>query len=192
MKTARIHRLGPPDIIVIDDVPRLSAFAGQILVRVANAGVGPWDPLIREGKSVVSSPLPITLGSDLAGVVDTVGPGVTQFKPGDEVYAVTDPQFIGGYSELALASARMIVRKPQSLSFAEAASVPVVAVTGRQMLFDYAMRPKGKVCSSTVRAETWADMQCSSPAKPAYASSPRLHPLIRNTCRSLGRTPWPG
>ena len=138
MKAARIHGFGPPDVIVLDDLPRPSPLSDQVVVRVASAGVGPWDALIREQKSAVSSPLPITLGSDLAGVIDTLGPGVTQFKPGDQVYGVTNPQFIGAYSELALASARMIARKPESLSFTEAASVPVVAVTAWQMLFEYA------------------------------------------------------
>ena len=144
MRAARIHRFGPPDVIVLDELPRPSPLSHQVLVRVVSAGVGPWDALIREQKSVVKSPLPIILGSDLAGVVDSVGPGVDQFKPGDEIYGVTNPQFIGAYSELALASAGMIARKPESLSFTEAASVPVVAVTAWQMLFDYANATRGQ------------------------------------------------
>ncbi|MBV8865492.1 MAG: hypothetical protein JO210_08875, partial [Acidobacteriaceae bacterium] len=71
MKAARIHGFGPPDVIVLDDLPRPSPLSDQVVVRVASAGVGPWDALIREQKSAVSSPLPITLGSDLAGVIDT-------------------------------------------------------------------------------------------------------------------------
>jgi len=138
MKAARIHRFGPPDVIVMDELPRPAPGQGEVSVRVANAGVGPWDALIRENKSVVSSPLPVILGSDLSGVVEAVGPGVTQFQPGDEVYGVTNPQFIGAYAEVALASANMIARKPPSLSFSEAASAPVVAVTAWQMLFDHA------------------------------------------------------
>ena len=116
-------------------VPSLSA---------ASAGVAPWDALIRENKSVVDAPLPLILGSDLSGVVEAVGPGVTQFQPGDEIYGVTDPQFIGAYAELALASANMIARKPASLSFCDAASAPVVAVTAWQMLFDYAKASSGQ------------------------------------------------
>jgi NADPH:quinone reductase-like Zn-dependent oxidoreductase len=129
MKAARIHRFGSPDVIVIDDLPRPTPGGGQVPVRVASAGVGPWDALIREGKSVVNSPLPLILGSDLSGVIEAVGAGVTEFKPGDEVYGVTNPEFIGAYADFALASAKMIARKPASLTFSEAASVPVVVVT---------------------------------------------------------------
>ena len=80
MRAARIHRFGPPSVIVIDDVSRPVPGHGEILVRVAAAGVGPWDALIREGKSKVSPPPPLTLGSDLSGVVEAVGPGVTGFN----------------------------------------------------------------------------------------------------------------
>jgi NADPH:quinone reductase-like Zn-dependent oxidoreductase len=67
MKAARIHRFGPPDVIVIDDVPRPDPASNEIVLRVAAAGVGPWDALIRKKKSVVNVQLPIILGSDLAG-----------------------------------------------------------------------------------------------------------------------------
>lgn len=72
MRAVRIHRFGPPDVIRIDDVSRPTAGRGEVLVRVASAGVGPWDAWIREHKSVVSVELPITLGSDLAGIVEAV------------------------------------------------------------------------------------------------------------------------
>src|SRR5438128_1227842 len=138
MKAARIHSFGGPDVIVVEDVPRPVPSAGELLVRVAAAGVGPWDALIREGKSKVSPPPPLTLGSDLSGVVEETGPSVSQFKKGDEVYGVTNPQFVGAQAEYAVASATMIARKPLRLSHLEAASAPVVAVTAWQMLHDYA------------------------------------------------------
>ena len=106
MKAARIHRFGPPDVIVLEDVPRPSPDLDQVLIRVAAAGVGPWDALIREQKSVVSVPLPLTLGSDIAGVVDTVGSSVHNVQPGDAVYGATNPQFVGGYAEYALVICR--------------------------------------------------------------------------------------
>lgn len=146
MKAARIHRFGPPDVIELDDVPRPSPDPDQVLVRVAAAGVGPWDALIREQKSVVNVPLPLTLGSDISGIVESVGSNVHHLKPGDEVYGATNPQFIGGYPEYALASVNMIAEKPRSLSFLEAASAPVVAVTAWQMLFDYARSEPAKAC----------------------------------------------
>jgi NADPH:quinone reductase-like Zn-dependent oxidoreductase len=144
MKAARIHRFGPPETIVIDDLPLPAPGAGELLVRTAVAGVGPWDALIREKESVVDVALPIILGSDLAGTVEAVGSGVTDFRPGDAVYGVTNKNFCGAYAEYALASAEMMALKPNSLNFAEAASAPVVAVTAWQMLFEYAQLNAGQ------------------------------------------------
>jgi NADPH:quinone reductase-like Zn-dependent oxidoreductase len=144
MRAARIHKFGPPDVITIDEIPRPIPGDGEILVRVAAAGVGPWDALFRTGKLAVKSPLPLILGSDLSGVIEAVGPSVSAFKAGDAVYGLTNPDFIGAYTEYALASAAMMARKPQELSHIEAASVPVVAVTAWQMLFDYAHAKPGQ------------------------------------------------
>jgi NADPH:quinone reductase-like Zn-dependent oxidoreductase len=143
MKAVRIHRFGPPEVIVVEDIPRPSPAGGEVLVRVAAAGVGPWDALIREGKSKVSPQPPMTLGSDLSGVVDAVGPDVTQFAIGDEVYGVTNPQFCGAQAEFAVALAGMIAPKPPRLNHLEAASAPVIAVTAWQMLFEYAKAKEG-------------------------------------------------
>ena len=144
MKAGRIHYFGPPSAIAIDEIARPTPEEGALVVRVVAAGVGPWDALIREGKSVVQPPLPTILGSDLAGIVDSVGRGVTEFKPGDEVFGVTNKQFCGAYAEYAVASAQMIAAKPRSLSFVKAAAVPVVGVTAYQMLFDYAQMKAGQ------------------------------------------------
>jgi NADPH:quinone reductase-like Zn-dependent oxidoreductase len=144
MKAGRIHRFGPPDVIVIEDVPKPTPSAGEILVRVAAAGVGPWDALIREGKSRVSPQPPLILGSDLSGVVEGFGAGVNRFNRGDELYGVTNPRFCGAYAEYALAKSSMVARKPTRLSHLEAVSVPVVAVTAWQMLFEYAQLQAGQ------------------------------------------------
>src|SRR5262245_39730784 len=141
MKAARIHRFGPPDVIRVEELPRPSPATGEVLVRVTAAGVAPWDALIRKGQSKVSGPPPLTLGSDLSGVVEAVGADVTLFKIGDEVYGVTNPQFVGANAEYAIASAAMVALKPKRLTNLEAASIPVVAVTAWQMLFEYA-RPE--------------------------------------------------
>ena len=117
---------------------------GDVLVRVMAAGVAPWDAIIREGKSKVSPQPPLTLGSDLSGAVEKVGPGVTDFAPADEVYGVTNPQFCGAQAEFAVAAAGMVARKPQSLNYLEAASAPVIAVTAWQMLFQYAQAMRGQ------------------------------------------------
>lgn len=138
MKAERIVQFGPPNVILNTDVARPVPQAGQLLVRVEAAGVEPWDALIREGKSAIPQPLPLTLGSDVSGIVESVGAGVSGFQIGDEIYGVTNQQFTGAYAEYALAIGGMVARKPKVLSFIEAASVPVVAVTAWQMLFDYA------------------------------------------------------
>ena len=144
MKAARVLRYGPPSVIEIDDVPRPSPGRGQLLVRVEAAGVGNWDALFREGKSKLE-PLPIILGSDISGTVEALGEDVSGFKPGDEVYGSTNPQFSGGQAEYAVPMAAMIAPKPKTLNFIEAASVPVVAVTAWQMLFEYADAVAGQI-----------------------------------------------
>jgi len=144
MRAVRIHRFGAPDVVVLEEIPVPQPGAGEVLVRVAAAGVAPWDAIIREGHSKVSPQPPLTLGSDLAGVVESVGPKVSDFKPGDEIYGVTNPQFCGAQAEYAVAAAGMIAPKPVGLSFLEAASAPVVAVTAWQMLFEYAEAKRGQ------------------------------------------------
>ncbi len=177
MKAGRIHSFGPPNAIVIDEMSCPTPEEGELVVRVAAAGVGPWDALIREGKSVVQVSLPIILGSDLAGIVDSVGAGVAPFKPGDEVFGVTNKQFCGAYAEYAVASAQMVAAKPRSLSFVDAASVPVVAVTAYQMLFDYAQMKAsqavlihgaaGNVGAHAVQLAKQAELQVFATAGPA-------------------------
>jgi NADPH:quinone reductase-like Zn-dependent oxidoreductase len=144
MKAAQIHRFGPPEVITLEDIPRPEPDAGEVLVRVHAAGVGLWDAWIRAGKSAVPQPLPLTLGSDLSGTVEAVGPGIAAFAPGDAVFGVTNPHFIGAYAEFAIASAGMVSRKPDNLSDIAAASVPVVAVTARQALFEEADLTRGQ------------------------------------------------
>jgi NADPH:quinone reductase-like Zn-dependent oxidoreductase len=141
MKAARIHRFGPPEVLVVEDLPRPVPATGEVLVQIAASGVGPWDALIREGKSKVSPQPPLTLGSDLSGVVEAVGADVTRFTIGDEIYGVTNRLFVGANAEYAIASADMVALKPRRLTNLEAASAPVVAVTAWQMLFEYA-RPE--------------------------------------------------
>lgn len=143
MRAVRIHTFGPPEVVVLEDMPAPVPEAREVLVRVMAAGVAPWDALIREGKSKVSPEPPLTLGSDLAGVVEVVGSDVKEFKPGDEIYGVTNAQFVGAQAEYAIAQTGMIALKPKSLSFLEAASAPVVAVTAWQMLFEYAQVKRG-------------------------------------------------
>ena len=140
----RVHEFGPPNVMRFERVPRPNPGPGEVLVKVEAAGVGPWDGWIRAGKSALPQPLPLTLGSDLSGEIVAVGPGVSDLRVGDQVYGVTNPRFVGAYAEYALASAAMVSRKPTSLTYIEAASVPVIAVTAWQALFDQAQLKAGQ------------------------------------------------
>jgi NADPH:quinone reductase-like Zn-dependent oxidoreductase len=144
MKAVRIHRFGPPEVISFDDVPKPEPGRGEVVVRVNAAGVGPWDALIRSGKSVLPQPLPLILGSDVSGEIDSLGPGVANLKVGDEVFGVTNERFTGGYAEYAVAKAAMIAPKPKTLNHVHAASVPVIAVTAWQMVVDFAQLSSGQ------------------------------------------------
>ncbi|MGO9372161.1 MAG: NADP-dependent oxidoreductase [Syntrophobacteraceae bacterium] len=137
MRAVRIHQFGGLDAIVCEEVPLPVPAERQVLVRVKAAGVGPWDAWVREGKSAIPQPLPLILGSDLSGIIEEVGPSVTSFHPGDDIFGLTNSQFTGAYAECALADSAMIARKPGRLSYVEAASVPVVACTAWQMVFDH-------------------------------------------------------
>lgn len=143
-KAARVHSYGGPEVITLEDVELTAPAEGEVLVQVKAAGVGPWDAWIRAGKSALPQPLPLTLGSDLSGILTAVGPDVTAFAPGDHVYGVTNPRFIGANAEYAIASAGMIARKPAGLGDIEAASLPVIAVTAMQALFDHAALQSGQ------------------------------------------------
>jgi NADPH:quinone reductase-like Zn-dependent oxidoreductase len=134
MTACQVHHFGGPEAITFDHITRPEPGADEVLVRVLAAGVGPWDAWIRAGKSVLPQPLPLTLGSDLSGIVEAVGPGVTTFRPGDAVFGVTNARFTGAYAEYALASAAMVARRPARLDPIDAASVPVVAVTAQQAI----------------------------------------------------------
>ena len=144
MQAARIHQWGSPDVITVESVAVPEPADQELLVRVHAAGVGPWDALARSGKIGLPLTLPLTLGSEVSGVVAKIGAKTTGFAVGDEVFGATNPSFIDGYAEYASVAARMVASKPGELSHIEAASVPIVAVTAWQMLFDYAKVREGQ------------------------------------------------
>jgi len=144
MMAWRVHQFGSPEVMKFERVPRPEPDPGEVLVKVAAAGVGPWDGWIRSGKSALPQPLPLTLGSDISGQIVAMGPGDTELRAGDQVFGVTNSRFIGAYAEYAVASAGMVSSKPTSLSHVEAASVPVIAVTAWQALFDHAQLKAGQ------------------------------------------------
>lgn len=111
-----------------------------VLIRVAAAGVNPADTLLRSGRFrfVLRVKLPFVPGSDVAGVVAAVGPRVTRFRPGDAVYAMLPTATGGGYAEYAAVAERDVAAVPPSLRLAEAAAVPLAALTALQALRDKA------------------------------------------------------
>lgn len=127
MQAIRFHDYGGPEVLVLDQVPCPEPEAGQVLVRVLAAGVNPADWKMRAGlfKAYGAMPLPSTPGMEGAGIIETVGAGVTAFRPGQEVYGI----LAGAYAEYALAAVNGIQAKPAQLTFEEAASVPVGALT---------------------------------------------------------------
>jgi NADPH:quinone reductase-like Zn-dependent oxidoreductase len=144
MIAARVHRYGGPDQLVLEEIPRPVAAENQAIIRVCAAGVGPWDALVRTGTSGLPQSLPLTPGSDIAGIVEEVGDGASPLQRGDAIFGATNPSFTGGYAQYAAADLESIAPKPASLSFVEAAAVPVVAVTAWQMLFDHAQLSTGQ------------------------------------------------
>ena len=134
MTACRVHQFGGPEAISLERIERPVPAQGEVLVRVRAAGVGPWDGWIRAGDSVLPQPLPLTLGSDLSGVVEAIGPGVTALQLGDAVFGVTNPQFVGAYAEFAVVSADMITRRPARLDDIDAASLPVIATTALEAI----------------------------------------------------------
>src|SRR5262249_36000490 len=108
MRAARIHQWGSPDVITVESVAVPERTDQELLVRVHAAGVGPWDALARSGKIGLPLTLPLTLGSEVSGVVEKIGAKTTGFAVGDEVFGATNPSFIEGYPEYASVAARMV------------------------------------------------------------------------------------
>ncbi|GAA0262637.1 zinc-dependent alcohol dehydrogenase family protein [Actinomadura nitritigenes] len=127
--------------LVLDQVDTPEAGEGQVLVRIEASGVNPLDTKIRAGKAAhARTRLPSVLGLDLAGVVERVGPGVRGFEAGDEVYGLTGGvgELQGSLAEYAAVDARLLARKPKSLSMRQAAALPLVVITAWEGLVDRA------------------------------------------------------
>ena len=127
MQAIQIHDYGTAEQLKLETAPRPAPQAGQVLVRLMAAGVNPADWKYRSGAYKAFMPLnfPWTPGLEGAGVVEAVGPDVTQFKPGDAVFGT----IMASYAQYAVAAASDLAPKPEALSFDEAASVPVGALT---------------------------------------------------------------
>jgi len=136
MKALTFKRYGKSPDIGFSQVAQPMLQPDEILVQVHAAAVNPIDNMVPAGtfKPVLHFKLPATLGSDLAGVVVAVGPRVTRFKPGDEVYASLFDTGQGSLAELAAVPESAAALKPPNLDFVQAAAIPMVALTAWQAL----------------------------------------------------------
>jgi NADPH:quinone reductase-like Zn-dependent oxidoreductase len=132
MKAVVLHEYGGPDKLKYEDVPDPVANEGQVLVRMAATSINPIDYKMRSGAAKGRFPLefPAILGRDVAGIVRELGPGVTQFKPGDKVMGVGSKT----YAELTVVEAKDLALVPDKLDLVKAAALPLVTLTGEQLM----------------------------------------------------------
>jgi NADPH2:quinone reductase len=129
------------------DVPKPVPGPGQVLVRIAASGVNPLDTKIRAGAAAhAKHPLPAILGIDLAGIVESIGPGADGFHIGEAVYGMTGGVggMPGSLAEYAAVDARLLAPKPAHLSMREAAVLPLIAITAWEGLVDRARLAPGQ------------------------------------------------
>ena len=146
MKAVVIHEYGGPEVLKYEEISRPEPKDDQVLVRVIAGGVNPVDGMIRSGMFAKEGNrvFPIILGGDVAGVVERVGSTITKFRAGDPVFAYVSLNNSGGYAQYALVTEREAAPKPKSLTYVEAAAVPIVALTAWQGLVDTAKLSVGQ------------------------------------------------
>jgi NADPH:quinone reductase-like Zn-dependent oxidoreductase len=132
MKAVVLHAYGGPDKLIYEDVPDPVAGEGEVLVRVAATSVNPIDYKLRSGAAKDRFPLelPAILGRDISGIVREVGKGVSGFKPGEKVMALGNK----AYAELAVVAAKDLALVPENLDLVKAAALPLVTLTGEQLI----------------------------------------------------------
>lgn len=132
MKAVRQHTFGEPEVLQLEDAPDPQAGPGQVVVRVHAVGVNPVETYIRSG-IYPKPPTPFTLGNDGAGVIDSIGPEVTQVAVGDRVYIAGSKS--GTYAEKSLCDADRVFPLPERASFAQGAAMNVAYGTAYQAMF---------------------------------------------------------
>lgn len=138
MKAVALTRYLPitdPESFLDVDLPKPQPQGRDILVAVKAIAVNPVDTKVRSPKDKVEAS-PRVIGYDASGIVEAVGPGVTLFQPGDEVYYAGDITRPGTNQQFHLVDERIVGRKPKTLSFAEAAALPLTTITAYEALFD--------------------------------------------------------
>ena len=148
MRALLLTRYGGPDVAELRDVPTPQPGAGQVLVRVRAAGLNPVDFKTREGqlKVVQRYPLPAVMGNELAGVVESLGHGVTRFAAGERVFARMPKAAMGAFADYAVVPEDHLAFIPLSLDFETAAGIPLAGLTALQALRDELhLRPGSRV-----------------------------------------------
>ncbi len=146
MKAIRVHETGGPEVLKFEEVPDPTASAGEILVRIHAAGVNPVDTYLRSGTQGRQPTFPYTPGTDGAGVIETVGPGVEGFAYGDRVYfsGTASGGSNGAYAEKTVCLPSQVHRLAASLSFAQGAAVGVPYATAHRAVFGRAQSRRGE------------------------------------------------
>jgi NADPH:quinone reductase-like Zn-dependent oxidoreductase len=144
MKAVVAHEYGDPRVLQYEDVPKPEPKENEVLVRVIASGVNPADPLIVSGKYAkeFGTHLPLIPGYDMAGIVEKTGANITKLKVGDPVYAYL--LWGGGWAEHVVTNEGEAAIKPKSLTYIEAAAVPLAALTAWQALIDAAQLQTGQ------------------------------------------------
>jgi NADPH:quinone reductase-like Zn-dependent oxidoreductase len=132
MKAIVVHEYGGPEVLKFEQYPDPVAGQGEVLVRVAAASVNPIDYKRRAGltKDFYPMQFPSLIGVDMAGTVVKIGPGVEGFSVGDQVFAMADST----YAELCVVKAAVLAKVPKGLDLIQAAALPLVTVTGNQLM----------------------------------------------------------
>lgn len=147
MKAVRIHEFGGAEVLKLEEIECPVPAPDEILVKVYASGVNPVDWIVREGGNDFLKPLlklPMTIGWDAAGIVEETGSDVTEFKKGDAVYGIPNFPGDGSYAEYCAAKANQFALKPQSISFNEAAGIPLAALTAWTAIFEYGKLQAGQ------------------------------------------------
>lgn len=142
MKAVTIDRYGSSDVLHYTNIEKPQIQNDQLSIEVRATSINPVDWKIRKGmlKVLTGNKFPMILGFDVAGVVAEVGEKITDFKPGDEVYAYLDNAPGGAYAEYVVVSPKVVCLKPNNMSYSEVAAVPLAGTTALQ-----ALRDKGKI-----------------------------------------------
>jgi NADPH:quinone reductase-like Zn-dependent oxidoreductase len=146
MQRIQYHQHGGPETMRLEEFELPAPQAGEVAVAVKAASVNPIDWKLRQGqlKMMTGRSFPRGMGSDFAGVVSAVGPGVTQFKPGDEVFGIARLKESGAYAEAVVTLESFLALRPAELSFEQAALLPTGAVMAWNGLVERAQLRQGQ------------------------------------------------